>query len=253
MVGVLCITIACVATAQANDFVAVPGGEFRSVVPVEVGNNQVNVASFELQATPVTNADFLRFVMYQPEWQRGRVKALFADAEYLSTWAGPIALGETTKTDQPVTHVSWFAANAYCASQDARLPTWYEWEYVAAASEVLHDARDSAAWRQEILDWYATTGTSVEPVGRNDPNAYGIQDLHGLVWEWVDDFSSLLVIGDSREQGGADLLKFCGAGAINLEAKENYATLMRIAMLSSLEARFSTSNLGFRCARDVSR
>ena len=55
--------------------------------------------------------------------------------------------------------------------------------------------------------------------------------------------------GDNREQGGADELQFCGAGAITMEEKENYAVLMRVALLSSLEARYTTRNLGFRCAR----
>ena len=52
-----------------------------------------------------------------------------------------------------------------------------------------------------------------------------------------------------REQGGADILQFCGAGAITMEEKENYAVLMRVAMLSALEARHTTRNMGFRCVR----
>ena len=54
-----------------------------------------------------------------------------------------------------------------------------------------------------------------------------------------------------RDQGDADILKFCGAGALSTNDRENYAVLMRIAMLSALEAVDSTRNLGFRCARDV--
>ena len=36
------------------------------------------------------------------------------------------------------------------------------------------------------------------------PNAYGVRDLHGLVWEWVDDFNALFIAGDSRTQGDPD-------------------------------------------------
>jgi formylglycine-generating enzyme len=71
------------------------------------------------------------------------------------------------------------------------------------------------------------------------------------VWEWVEDFGAMMVSGDNREQGDPDLMKFCGTGALTMEQKENYAVLMRIAMLSSLKAAYTTANLGFRCARDA--
>ena len=76
-----------------------------------------------------------------------------------------------------------------------------------------------------------------------------MSDLHGLVWEWVEDYTGLMVSGDSRNQGDPDKLKFCGAGALSAETRDEYAVLMRIAMLSSLEANYTTANLGFRCAR----
>ena len=87
--------------------------------------------------------------------------------------------------------------------------------------------------------------------GLQAPNAYGVQDLHGLVWEWTEDFSSLLVAADNRNQGDADNAKFCGAGALSMDDRDNYAVLMRVAMLSSLNAEDTTANLGFRCAKDL--
>ena len=42
---------------------------------------------------------------------------------------------------------------------------------------------------------------------------------------------------DNRDQGDADNAKFCGAGALSMDDRDNYAVLMRVAMLSSLEAR----------------
>mgnify|MGYP003466105460 CR=1 FL=1 len=56
---------------------------------------------------------------------------------------------------------------------------------------------------------------------------------------------------DNRDQGDPDNAKFCGAGALSMDDRENCAVLMRVAMLSSLEAANTTSNLGFRCAKDV--
>jgi formylglycine-generating enzyme required for sulfatase activity len=112
------------------------------------------------------------------------------------------------------------------------------------------DARALPGWRQEILSWYSQAGGDRLGDVRSGPaNYYHVFDTHGLVWEWVDDFNAFMVTGDNREQGGADQLQFCGAGAITMEEKENYAVLMRVAMLSALEAKYTTRNLGFRCAR----
>jgi sulfatase modifying factor 1 len=244
----LCVTIH---TAYAGEFVRIPGGKFESVVPEAEGDNVVLVDDFWMQDAPVTDAEFLRFVLYNPEWQRESTVALFVDDQYLSTWASNVSLSPNMTNDQPVVQVSWFAASAYCESQDARLPTWYEWEYVAAADAHVADAREKPEWRQEILSWYSELGGGrLDDVRSRPANFYRVFDSHGLVWEWVDDYNALLVTGDNREQGGADALQFCGAGAITMEEKENYAVLMRVALLSSLEARYTTRNLGFRCARD---
>ena len=151
---------------------------------------------------------------------------------------------------QPVTGVSWFAAEAYCESEGARLPTWHEWEFAAAADETRIDARNDPAWRESILGWYSQPGgRELAPVGRTPKNAWGVYDMHGLVWEWVEDFSGMMISADNREQGDPNILKFCGAGALSTQDKDNYAILMRVAMLSSLTAQQSTRNLGFRCAR----
>jgi len=236
--------------ARASDFVHIPGGEIRSVIPEGEGDNLIAVADFLVQEAPVTNAEFLRFVLHHPEWQRGKAVSLFVDDQYLSTWAGSISLGPESGLQQPVTQVSWFAANAYCEWQNARLPSWYEWEYIAAANDSMADARALPEWRQDILSWYSQAGGDwIGDVRSGPANYYHVFDTHGLVWEWVDDFNSFMVTGDNREQGGADELQFCGAGAISMEEKENYAVLMRVAMLSALEARYTTRNLGFRCAR----
>lgn len=236
--------------ASADPLQPVLGASFRSVMPAGKDVEAVRVRDFRLARTPVTNAAFLEFVRRHPEWQRGATPALFADAGYLRHWAGPASLGGADP-QQPVVQVSWFAAQAYCEAQGARLPTWHEWEWAAAADEKLADARADPAWRQRMLKWYAETGASLPRVAQGTPNRYGIHDLHGLVWEWVEDFGAMMVSGDNREQGDPDLMKFCGTGALSMEQKENYAVLMRIAMLSSLKAAYTTANVGFRCARDL--
>ncbi|MGQ0799085.1 MAG: formylglycine-generating enzyme family protein [Pseudomarimonas sp.] len=229
-----------------------PGGEFRSVLRYEDSKGSVQVAPFELQRRPVSNAEFLAFVKQHPSWQRGRAPVIFAESRYLELWSGPLELGNKVTPEQPVVQVSWFAAQAYCESLDARLPTWSEWEYAAAADATRADARSDPAWRERILAWYSVpSGTALPAVGQTPADVHGVQDLHGLVWEWVEDYSSMLVSGDNREQGDPDQLRFCGAGALSMDDRENYAVLMRVAMLSALEGHDTTRNLGFRCARTL--
>lgn len=232
----------------ADDTALIEAGNFESVLPLTEDNAPVAIEAFRLDRTPVTNEDFLAFVTRNPEWRRGETVSLFADENYLAHWPGALEIAPATAR-QPVVNVSWFAARAYCESQGGRLPTWHEWEYVAAAGRTDRDARDTAAWRQEILGWYSKTGgKELADVGSRPANAWNVQDMHGLVWEWVEDFNALLVSSDNRVQDGADKLKFCGAGAATLEDKENYAVLMRTAMLSSLDGNTTTRNTGFRCA-----
>jgi sulfatase modifying factor 1 len=237
--------------AVADDWARLPGtASFASVLKYEDSDGKVAVRPFALMTRPVTNAQFLAFVTAHPEWRRDRVPVIFAEPRYLEHWATPLSF-DTSAADQPVTRISWFAAQAYCEAQQARLPTWSEWEYAAAADETRDDARRDPAWRERILAWYAKpSGTTLANVGAGRPNRYGVHDLHGLVWEWVEDYAAMLVSADNRQQADPDLMKFCGAGALSTDDREHYAVLMRIAMLSALEADDTTGNLGFRCARD---
>lgn len=240
----------CVASASlAAEYAPLPGGSFASVLAADNKAAPAQIKPFRLRTEPVTNAEFMAFVTTHPQWRRDQVAAVFADKQYLSQWASADALGTHALPRQPVIRVSWFAAQAFCESEQARLPTWYEWEYAAAADAHRADARSDPAWRDRVLNWYSRPSNTALPMVGGEADVHGVRDLNGLVWEWVDDFNALLVGGDGHEQDGADKARFCGAGAANMQQKENYATLMRVAMLSALKAADTTNNMGFRCAR----
>ena len=229
-------------------YLRIPAGSIASVLSGGSSDNApTSVAPFAMRALPVTVAEFMRFTTTHPEWSRSQVPAVFADSNYLQPPDGSAAL----QPDQAITNVSWFAAEAYCESEQARLPTWYEWEYAAAADGSRADARQDPAWRARILGWYSQPASLRQMQVGSAPNFYGVQDLHGLIWEWVDDFNALLVSADSRNQGDPDQLQYCGAGAISLQDRENFAILMRVALLSSLSGADSTKDLGFRCVRST--
>lgn len=223
--------------------VLVAGGAYR---PVTAAPNEParDVAPFRLDPLPVTNAAFLTFVRANPGWRRDQVPPLMADAGYLAGWTDAQNPGAAAPPHAPVVGVSWFAARAYCTARGGRLPTEAEWELAAAATPTERDGRRDARWRQTILDWYARPNPAVlRDVGRGPRNFWGAADLHGLVWEWVEDFAASIV----TEKDG----RFCGAGASNAPDPLDYPAFLRAALRSSLEARTTTANLGFRCAYEA--
>ncbi len=201
----------------------------------------------------MTNGEFLAFVRSHPEWRRDRVAHVFADDGYLRHWAGPVELGPGVTADQPVTGVSWFAAKALLrrpgASGCPRKPSGSLRRQPATRART---GPTEPGVRERILAWYSRpAGARLDAVGQGTANYWGLFDLNGLVWEWVLDFNSTLVAGDSRTGASADRMQFCGAGALLAGDKQDYASLMRLAFRGSLEARYTTSALGFRCARDA--
>jgi formylglycine-generating enzyme required for sulfatase activity len=223
----------------------VSAATFEPLFPGRDGKKQIPVAPFRLETHPVTNAQFAAFVAAEPRWRRSVVVRLFADTGYLAHWRADLEPGPDL-ADRPVTAVSWFAARAYARWRGRRLPTLAEWE--SAAAMPLANGADAV---RAVLEWYARPGSGgTGPVGSGVVTELGIADLHGLVWELVDDFGTAMVTGDAR--GDTDLQRslFCGAGAVGASRPEDYAAFMRYALRSSLRGESTTRNLGFRCAAD---
>lgn len=221
-----------------------PGKKPNAAKAVQETKKPVAVAGFFLDRTPVTNEKFLAFTESHPEWRKSRVRKLFADARYLQHWKDDTHFSRG-HGKQPVTNVSWFAANAYCESLGQHLPTTDQWEFA------LHDrGRDAKRITEKILAWYAQPNeTALKNVGTGEANGYGVYDLTGLVWEWTEDFNSFLTNTDSRDNGSKEAGLVCGGGS-QMGDPSDYASFMRYSLRSSLKANYTTTNLGFRCAKD---
>jgi formylglycine-generating enzyme required for sulfatase activity len=250
-----CTTLAaaapCAVAAQRAEMVRIPGGTFRPLY-AQPGEEIVAVASFDLDALPVTRRDFEAFVREHERWQPGRVPALFADADYLADWAGATSAGDATSGDLPVTDVSWFAARAYCEARGARLPTTSEWEYAARSDEADPAAATQAAFRQRALDFALAPRRDLQPVGSGMRSVWGASDLHGGVSEWVLDFNTIFGASDSRATTKRDRNLTCAAGATATGDSGDYAAFLRYALRASVDARSTAPRLGFRCARSAS-
>ncbi len=253
------------AGAQSSlEMTKVPGGQFEAFwidtkprkgvdgkdVPVV---RNISIPGFESMVTQVTNRDFIEFLKKSPEWRKSKIKRIYADKNYLENFESDLKLQTGVNFAAPVTYVSWFAARAFCKSQDMRLPTLEEWEYMALASETKKNAYTDQKFLDRILDWYGRPNDAVTlPATRSVyKNIYGVYDLHGLVWEWVEDFNSSFVTGESRSDTSFNRDLFCGGGSMSGGNKENYAAFMRFGFRSSLKkGSFSIWNLGFRCVKE---
>ena len=98
--------------------------------------------------------------------------------------------------ERPVETVSWEDAQAFIRKlnskeghQRYRLPTEAEWEYAArAGSGGKYAFGDDEGQLSQYAWYYGNSGDKTQPVGRLQPNAWGLYDMHGNVWEWVQDW-----------------------------------------------------------------
>lgn len=239
------------ATVSAG-MVVIPTGAYEPILRGKDDLASVTVAAYWLDECPVTNAEFLAFVRANPKWRRSRVAPLFADTGYLGDWSGDLELGPRAPAEAPVVRVSWFAARAYAAWCGKRLPTTAEWERAAAAGFTSERGADEPAYRSAALGWFAEpTRDTLPAVTQGRPNFFGARAMLTLVWEWVDDFNTALVTGESRADTGLERTLFCGAGAADARDLTNYPAFMRAGFRSSLRASYVVPNLGFRCAKSI--
>ena len=238
---ILAILFSGCLSAHAVEMANIPGGSYRPLY-LKKDTPMISVKPFQIDKTPVTNAEFAQFVKANPKWQRGNVSVKQAESNYLKQWDknGPKA----ADANKPVTNVSWFAAHAYCAAQGKRLPTNDEWEFVGLASELQANGSNEPSYNRTILSWYENGSKGLKNIRQNKPNFYGVYDMHGLIWEWTSDFNSSQITSGTLK--AAD---FCGSGAVNSSDPSNYAAFLRYGIRTSLQPNFVLQNLGFRCAK----
>ena len=228
----------------------VDGGQYRAFVGKE-SDSLTTVKSFLIDETAVTNFEYLEFLKKNPQWTRSKVLKLYADSTYLKHWKSDFEIPADVSPDAPVTNVSWFAAKAYAESVGKRLPTVDEWEYAARANENLKDATENPEFTRHILNLYQEKGKYKLAVKQHQPNAWGIYDMYGTIWEWTEDFNSVMMTGESRKDTDANESLFCAGASVTSTDLRNYAAFIRFAMRGSMNADYTVNNLGFRCAKDL--
>ena len=230
--------------------IGIPKGSYNTFF-ISKSRKPIPVASFLMDETAVTNAEFLEFVTVSPLWRKSKVNGLFVDENYLKHWEGDLSIGESNRDiyNSPVVNVSWFAAQAYCKWKQKRLPTLAEWEMAGSAAPRKIKYTTVSAY---ILHWYEKPTLSKLPnIKTTYVNNYGLFDMHGLVWEWTFDFNSFIGSADSRNTTSDDQGLFCAGAAINVKDRDDYAAFLRYSFRGSLKGNYCISSLGFRCAKNI--
>ncbi|MEO7363657.1 MAG: formylglycine-generating enzyme family protein [Gemmatimonadaceae bacterium] len=236
--------------AAGVSFRTIAAGRLRPLFVAGVPDSGFVVPGFLLATRPVTNADYLRFVKANSEWRRSRVPRIAADSQYLRHWSGELQLGLNAPPTAAVVNVSWFAASAYASWVGGRLPSTMEWELAAGRFRKTF-GDNTERLNAQVLAWYGAASAAPQPVGRGVISDDGVADLHGVIWEWVDDFNAVVTSGESRGDSGPDTGLFCAGGAALSADPSNYSAFMRYALRGSLRGAYTLSTLGFRVARDL--
>lgn len=301
----------------------IPGGSYRmggdnvQARADELPKHQVSISSYWMDETPVTNAQFQKFVAAtnyvtvaekKPDWEELKkqlpantpkpddsklvaASLIFTSPDHLvslsdygqwwkwqpgADWRHPHGPNSNISSlaMHPVVHVAWEDANAYCKWAGKRLPTEAEWEWAARGGLTNNiypwgnapiDSGEVKAntWQGKfpnentLRDHYYFTS----PVKSFSPNGYGLYDMAGNVWEWVNDWyradyyemlkdkNSIDPQGPKQSYDPAEPYaqkKVLRGGSFL--CNESYCSGYRVASRMKSTPDTSMEHIGFRCA-----
>ena len=246
--------------------------------------HRVTVDRFALGVHEVTRDEYQAFVAATGRDAGDRCYAFDADDERFdwreeASWRSP---GFSQAGDHPVVCVNWEDAQAYVrwlsseTGEAYRLPSESEWEYAARAGTTTRrywgdDPDDGCAYangadrtaKRRFDGWLIADCTDgvlwTSPVGAYEPNAFGLQDMLGNVWEWVedcwhDDYDDAPRDGSAWTRGGdcgrrrlAKDVGGCSPAAMTTSRERHRWARMRRARSGSTTC-WGTSRNGWRTA-----
>lgn len=262
-------------SVQGGEYVMGSGPEQKPREPDEEPAHTVRVdGPFAVGKFEVTRAQYAAFAKETGRGGKGgcystRGGRYHKDSK--ATWQDP---GFRQKEDEPVVCVSWDDTQAYLAwlskktGKAYRLLNESEWEYVARAGSAgkryWAEADDASVCRYASVADTSIKGVSpgmpvfscsdgfafTSPVGRFPPNAFGVHDMLGNAWEWVEDcwnegYAGAPNLAQARLSGACTERVFRGG------AWDSTPATMRVAYRDRESKDDRHDNLGFRVARTL--
>ena len=230
--------------ASLAGMATVPGGSFTmgatgsNAKPDETPAHEVSLAGYYIDLSEVTNLQFTRFVTttdYKTDAERSN------DAVTWRTFNTP------DRQLFPVVYVSWNDAASYCDYVGKRLPTEAEWEY-AARGNTRHAYPWGDVFNAQAADTIELSAGQPVAIGSHSlPSPFGLYDMSGNVWEWVNDWyaADYYASGVSVDPSGpgSGIQKVIRGGSFRTKGQDALTTVREPASIDS-----RTGDIGFRCA-----
>jgi formylglycine-generating enzyme required for sulfatase activity len=222
----------------------------------------VSVKSFAMGKYEVKRGEFRNFVEatgYETEAEKGDGCYGWTGSERKKdssfNWKNP---GFTQDYRHPVVCVSWNDAKAYTkwlseqTGKEYRLPSEAQWEYACRAGSTGKYSFGDDENQLGNYGWYddENAGSQTHPVGEKQANKFGLYDMHGNVWEWLED-----VWHDNYEGAPSDGSAWTAGGDSNVHlllhggSWYNNDNWLRCAFRSTIPATHTYGSRGLRLSR----
>ena len=189
--------------------------------------HQVTLSAFRMSKYEISNTQFATFLNAKSIDSNGLYALgafptevlIYANSSWGLTWTGSQWQPVEGKENFPVANVTWYGATEFASYAGGRLPTEAEWEYACRAETTtpfntgacLNNTQANYNWMGPIAGCNNTSAgapNQTQAINSYSPNAYGLYNMHGNVFEWCSDwygsYSSTAQINPTGASTGTD-------------------------------------------------